>query len=681
MKLLMLTSSLGCGGAETHICSLAKALSKRGHRVTVASAGGVLVRELTEHGVAHKSIPLSKRNPVSLLIARKRLSRLLERESFDLVHAHARIPAFLAASLVKKRAIPMVTTVHARFRSGPLLRRLSRWGDSSIAVSEDLKQTLSEIYGVPSDHVRVIPNGIDTSVFSPSEGDEIPDEPPFLLFVSRLDRDCSRGAFLLCRMARELRKRFPNLQIRIAGGGEAFHDLLRLCRRINEEEGAVFLHAIGYTEDLRPLYRGALGVIGVSRVALEAMACGTPVILAGNEGMLGLVRGRLLFRAAAGNFCCRDGEPLTEEALKREILRLLSLSAQERQAFGNRLAEYVQSKHDLSKVAKETEDFYRDTLSHSVSSLPADLVLCGYYGYGNVGDDALLHASIRRAGALYPDYTLSALTRRGRKDASLFRIRCVNRKNPLAVARELKHAKVLVFGGGTLLQDQTSLRSLLWYASVLRYAHRRGLRIELWGNGLSLPRTALGERIIIDCLSRCHRVGLRDAPSLAWGISHVPEGMAGHFLPEKDLALGTLPSTDARAEFLCRRYGVDTCSAGFGIVTVRGGVGQGYLKILCSWLSMLRGERMRLLFVPMLPREDERLCRRLASLFGGTVTSSLSPSDLVGLMARARIVCGMRLHSLVFAACAETPFVGFGSDPKIEAFCREHGGVFFTDLY
>jgi polysaccharide pyruvyl transferase WcaK-like protein len=39
------------------------------------------------------------------------------------------------------------------------------------------------------------------------------------------------------------------------------------------------------------------------------------------------------------------------------------------------------------------------------------------------------------------------------------------------------------------------------------------------------------------------------------------------------------------------------------------------------------------------------------------------------------------LHSLIFAAAAGTPFVGFGSDPKIEAFCREHGGVFFTDLY
>lgn len=685
MKLLMLTSSLGCGGAETHICALAQALARRGHRVTVASAGGALARELTEHGIEHRSIPLAKRNPVSLLVARKRLALLLRRESFDLIHAHARIPAYLISPLAKKRSIPVVTTVHAHFRSGPLLRRLSRWGTRSIAVSEDLKQDLVSIYHIPSDHVRVIPNGIDTDAFSPEPREAVSDEPPFLLFASRLDRDCSRGAFLLCRMARELRRKYPALQIKIAGGGDTLRELQRLCDRINEEEGVPFLHLLGFVEDLRPLYRRALGVIGVSRVALEAMACGTPVILAGNEGMLGLADGNLLSRAASGNFCCRDASPLSEPRLKQEVIRLLALSDDARLALGSRLSDYVQRKHNLDKIAKDTEEFYHLALSRPPASRPAQVVLCGYYGYGNMGDDALLRAAIQRAEAIYPDYTVSALTRKGRKDSSVFRVRCVNRKHPLAVARELKHAKILVFGGGTLLQDQTSLRSLLYYAALLRYAHRKGARIELWGNGLSVPRTAWGERIILDCLRRCHRIGLRDAPSLAWALSHLPKTQKNRCFSEKDLALGTLPCTDARADFLCRAYRMtsvcDDSSAGFGVVTVRGGIGAGYLKILSSWLCVLRGERIRLLFVPMLPREDARLCRRLAALFDGTVASDLSPSDLVGIMARARIVCGMRLHSLVFAASAETPFVGFGGDPKIEAFCREWGGVFFTDLY
>lgn len=685
MKLLLLTSSLGCGGAETHICTLAKELTLRGHRVTVVSSGGALVKNLTEGGISHRTLPLARKNPFSLLYARVGLYRLLKKERFDLVHAHARIPAYLVATAAKKMNIPMVTTIHARFRGGYLRRRLSRWGEYSIAVSEDLKHHLCTVFGVPSDHVSVIPNGIDTRRFCPDATATSKDSFR-LLFVSRLDRDCSRAAFLLCRMAKELRARFPALEIQIAGGGESLRALRRIADRINEEVGVPLIRLLGFVEDLRPFYRAADGVVGVSRVALEAISCGTPVVLAGNEGMLGLASGHTLRRASASNFCCRNASPLTEKALRREILRLLSLSPAQRSELGATLSEYIRDRHDLSVITERTEAFYGQVLLRRPAKKPADLVLCGYYGYGNVGDDALLHASVRRAEEQYPDYTVSALTKNGKKDEPLFHIRCVPRRNPFSVIRELKHAKVLVFGGGTLLQDRTSLRSLFYYSSILRYARRHELRVELWGNGLSLPRTARGEKMIIRCLTLCDRIGLRDSASLAWGLSHTPDGVRGRFFLEKDLAEGTPPCTGSRSDYLCRFYRLTSppegdASVGFGVVTIRGGVGRGYLKILLSWLALLRGERIRLVFIPMLPREDERLCRRLASMLGGTVIVGLSPSDLVGLMSEARIVCGMRLHSLVFAASAGTPFVGFGDDPKIESFCRERGGVFFTDLY
>ncbi|MBR2353366.1 MAG: glycosyltransferase [Clostridia bacterium] len=680
MNLLLLTSSLGCGGAETHIVSLAKELVRRGHQVTVASAGGALTQALSEGGVKHRTISLSKRNPFSLLMARHDLRRLLKKECFDLIHAHARIPAALASPLAKKKRIPLVTTVHARFRSGFFPCRFSRWGERSVAVSEDLKHHLSTVYHVPSDHIRVIPNGIDTQIFCPNPK-ATDDARLRLVFVSRLDKDCSRGAFLLCRMAKRLLKKCPHLEICIAGGGDALPALRRLVNRINEEVGTRLIRLCGYVEDLRPLYHSADGVIGVSRVALEAMACAIPVILAGNEGMLGLANGKTVSRAAASNFCCRDGKSLNEDALEHEILRLLSMSREMRARLGQALADYVKRRHDLSVIVKQTEDFYRQALARRPSATPADLILCGYYGYGNVGDDALLHAAICRAEEQYPDYTVSALTRRGKKDEARFGIRCVRRTNPLAVAKELRHARVLVFGGGTLLQDQTSLRSLLYYAALLRLARRHGLRTELWGNGLSIPRTAKGEQLIVKCLLSCHHIGLRDSWSLAWGLSHTPDGVRGRFFLEKDLAEGTPSCSVSRTDYICRLYLPQEAPLGFGIVTVHGRIGRGYLKILLSWLSVLRGEGIHLVFVPMLPEEDERLCRRLAALYRGTVTSDLSPSDLVGLMSRARIVCGMRLHSLVFAASAGTPFVGFGNDPKIESFCRERGGIFFTDLY
>lgn len=686
LKILMLTTSLNCGGAETHLCELSKALHADGHRITVVSQGGSLVSVLRSCGVEHRKLPLNRKNPLCLLYAKRKLSRLIKQEDFDLIHAHARLPAFLVAPPAKRRHIPLVTTVHAHFSCTPLRRRLSRWGEKVIAVSEDLKQYLTEQYGYPADRIDVIPNGIDTRYFSPPAVSPSSEQTFRLLFVSRLDRDCARAAFLLCRMAQSLKETYPKLEIQIAGGGSALPRLQRLAEAVNRRAPAPFLFLLGQVSDLRPLYRNAHAVIGVSRVALEAMACGCPVVLAGNEGMLGLTEESLLPTAASGNFCCRNTVPLSEKNLKAELCRLLSESDEKRKCSGQALSEYVRRFHSLSAMAESTEEFYESVLCRRPTRTFADGVLCGYYGYRNMGDDALLHASIRRAEAEYPDYTFSALTKNGKKDSFFFGIRCVSRRNLRALLREIKHAKLLVFGGGTLLQDGTSLRSLLYYAFVLRYAHHRGLRIELWGNGLEVPHTAIGERIITDCLNRCDKIGLRDAPSLAWALGHVDESHKERFVSEEDLAAHTPPPAHTRTEFLCHRYGLcppplGNAPVGFGVVAVRGKIGKGYLNILISWLAMLRGERIRLLFVPMLPSEDRRTCVRLAAMLNGKVAEHLSPSDLVGLMSRARIVCGMRLHALVFSACAETPFVGFGSDPKIEAFCREHGGVFFTDLY
>ena len=67
MNILMLTASMGTGGAETHVFTLAQTLVKLGHRVTVASEGGSLCPRLRAHGVRHLTLPLSSKRPDDLL--------------------------------------------------------------------------------------------------------------------------------------------------------------------------------------------------------------------------------------------------------------------------------------------------------------------------------------------------------------------------------------------------------------------------------------------------------------------------------------------------------------------------------------------------------------------------------------------------------------------------------------
>ena len=93
MKILMALMGLEIGGAETHVVELSKALSRRGHEVLVASGGGVYESALADVGIRHFRIPLHRRD--QMLRALRLLDRLIREEKPDLVHAHARIPAFL----------------------------------------------------------------------------------------------------------------------------------------------------------------------------------------------------------------------------------------------------------------------------------------------------------------------------------------------------------------------------------------------------------------------------------------------------------------------------------------------------------------------------------------------------------------------------------------------------------
>ncbi len=674
----MLISSLEIGGAETHVCTLARELSCRGHQVTVASAGGRLVSELRGWGIPHERLPLNRRMPWHLARSYGRLRRFLREERIDLIHAHSRIPARLVKGMASRRGIPLVTTVHARFSSGFLARRLSCWGGRTIAVSEDLGRYVETCYGVERKRVTVIPNGVDPSIFFPRDGEK--SDKPRVVFLSRLDEDCSRGAILLCALAPILCEDFPEIEITIGGGGDYLCQGKSLAERVNRRMGRTVVCFVGEVDQPASLFRSAHVVLGVSRVAFEAMACGVPVVLGGNEGFLGLAAGENLARAERTNFCGRGEAPLEGDVLLSVLRSLLSASREERERIGLEGREYVLRHHSLAKTVDAIEGVYGQAVEEGKRVL-----LCGYYGFGNMGDDALLHAAIARAQDRFSGVEIVAMTRRGKRDEARFGVRCVRRTRIGAIRRELRRARALIFGGGTLLQEETSLRSLVYYSGLLRMAERVGVRCELWGNGLGTDYSKLGERLLRSALTGCAWIGLRDGESI-----RLAKGLVGSDTvhEDPDLALNTPSAKEERVDALLSRWGLRLGSddqksslVPYAVVAVRGRESGGYLRILREWLSMLRAEGLKLIFVPMFPAEDRRVSQRLSREYGGILAENLRADELVGVMANARVVCSMRLHALIFAATAGTPFVGFGAEDKIARFCREHGGVYFTDLY
>ena len=676
MRILELIASMDSGGAETHLCTLVGALCKDGHKIYVISSGGRMVEELERHGASHRSVSARVASPWGLLRARRILKETLKRETIEVIHAHSRVWAFLASGVARRRNIPLVVTDHARFSCGGIYRRLSRWGDRTVAVSEDLAHYLNKEYRVERRRITVIPNGVDTDLFCPSEGK--PREKR-IVFMSRLDRDCSMGAELLLRIFPSVLREYPDSTLWIVGGGERFSSIFVQAERLNRELCRKAVHAVGHSDRPWEILADASVFIGVSRAAIEAMSAGVPVLLCGNEGYFGAVTEENLRRASLSNFTARGQNAPTEAVLLRDLLRLLALSETERTCLGASLRAFAIARHSGALMAKQTEAIYREAREEMERRRRGALLLCGYYGYGNMGDEELLQRSLERASREYPHRKILVLTPGGRSVRGIGACG-VPRFSPIAVIRAVRRSGVLAFGGGTLLQEEHGVRSLVYYWAIVRlfgmlHLPRGEGRTVLWANGIGMPRSSLGRRLTADALRHCSHIGVRDGDSAL-----LARQMVGDSIPivrEPDLAL-TDPPPEGETKRLRRQLGLE---GRYAVVVLRGNAGRGILKMMEYWIRGLPTEGITPVAVPMFPQEDLRATKRFCRLFQAKLFETERFSELVALAREAEVVCSMRLHGLVAARCAGTPFVGFSEDGKVQSFCRENGGVYFIDLY
>lgn len=365
-KILMALNRFDIGGAETHVVELSKELQRRGYEVILASNGGSYVSELEAANIRHFTVPLDERSLSKMLRSKRILKKIIQTEKPQIVHAHARIPGFLCGLLQKKMKFPFVTTAHWVFYTNALLKRLTDWGQSTIAVSEDIKTYLMESYHVPESQIVVTVNGIDTDKFSPNISKEetmralhLNPDAPIIGTVSRLDDSRALCARKMISAAPKLAKQFPGLQMVIVGSGDVYDELKAAAEQANREIGRSCIVMTGARTDINSLVAVCDVFLGVSRAALEAMAEEKPVILAGNEGYIGIFSDKTLDKARESNLCCRSCPPLEEDRLICDVAELLNATDETRRALGQYGRQLVLKEYSVKRMADDCERAYR----------------------------------------------------------------------------------------------------------------------------------------------------------------------------------------------------------------------------------------------------------------------------------------------------------------------------------
>lgn len=678
MKILMTLMSLDIGGAETHVMELAKELQGRGHEIIIASNGGAYVPELEQVGVRHVKIPMHRRNFKSMWVSLRLLRRLIREEQPDLVHAHARIPAFLCGILQRSMHFPLITSAHWVFAVTPLLRLMTNWGDRTVAVSKDIRAYLMENYRIPGDQIHVTINGINTRQFSPGPPDPALKQElglgdgPVVVLVSRLDESRALAAKRLIEIAPDLSKAVPNVELLLVGGGDREAQLRTLAQEINSVCGRTVVHMTGPRTDVAKLLSLATVFVGVSRAALEAMSTGCPTILAGNEGYDGILTPDKLESAQASNLCCRGSEPVTGEGLLRDLTALLSMSDDQLRQLGDFCARVIREQYSVQRM---TEDYLAayDQLLHPQN--PIHAVISGYYGYGNLGDDAILLSVGRQLATLQPPVRLTVLSRVPRRTEETYGFRAVGRFSPLGVLKAIRNCDILISGGGSLLQDCTSVRSLSYYLGIIRLAQHLHKPVFLWSNGIGPLQRPKSREDVRKTLERCQAITLRDQDSL-------------HMLQELGLSEKTLTVTEdpafalplppeAKTNYLLEQFGLSPHSPSIGI-SVRWAAGMERAAGEFARLGdrIVRELGRNVVFFVMQEPDDESIIadiQRRMEERSYVVRTPDRPEDMLGIIHAMDALVSMRLHTIIFAAKARVPVVGCIYDPKVETFLKRLG--------
>ena len=717
MKILMVTMAMEIGGAETHILELSRELIRRGHSVSLASFGGVYADELEKYGVCNITLPLHTKHPSSVIESYMGLKKLLREEKFDIVHAHARIPSFIVGLLndsltddgYRRNGIKFrfVTTAHLNFSVNPLWRRISRWGERVMAVSDDIADYLVKEYGCPRERIYTTINGIDTEKFSPDvdfspvlEKHGLQKSNRRIVYMSRLDPDRAEPAYRLLDIAPKIGERYPDAEIIIVGGGANFDELNGIAGRINESVGRNLVTMTGAVSNTNEYCAAADVFIGVSRSALEAMSVGKAVIIAGGQGALGIFDESKVEAAVDTNFCCRGYEMESAAKLFEEICTLLD-DGKMREELGDFNREFILKNYTASRMVDDYLAMYEDTLASPVCFKgKPDVVVSGYYGFGNLGDESLLDTIAVSAAAEISGIKIAALTRHPKTDSRRTGLKCVSRFNLPMVFRELSRTKVLISGGGSLLQDRTSKRSLRYYAGVMRAAEMLGKKVYVYANGIGPILHESNKRRAAKAVTAADVVSVRDDGSKEELVSlGVP---ADKIEVSADPAFLMSDKISAKAERNAKRKLGELCEnsemAEFFAISVRL---MDVSSTDCTHLTprdeeilreveksaayIAKKHKMTPIIIPMQESRDTAISEKLTEMLRSDdveakIYTPSSAGELICVLRRASVLIGMRLHAIIFASSAGVPVIGLSYDPKVTSFMRELGQKYTIDL-
>lgn len=305
-----------------------------------------------------------------------------------------------------------------------------------------------------------------------------------------------------------------------------------------------------------------------------------------------------------------------------------------------------------------------------------NILISGYYGFDNAGDDAVLYGIISSLQQIDPNSQIRILSNQPEKTTELFRLPAANRWSFSAIYKEIKKADIVIVGGGTLLQDRTSPRSPLYYLGITLLAKLLKKPVFYYGQGFGPIVHRFSKWMIKWIVNRVDTITVRDHASgeemRAYGVTKAPI----HVTADPALTISPREANADEARAILQTYQVKP-DLKIAYVAIRDWKNeQQFKKELATACDQLFEEGWQVVFLPMQYPSDlspsiDTIGQMKHKAF--LIDQPLNFKQIMSLIGSGELMIGMRLHAVILAAIMNVPFVSFSYDPKIDRFVKSVG--------
>jgi len=308
------------------------------------------------------------------------------------------------------------------------------------------------------------------------------------------------------------------------------------------------------------------------------------------------------------------------------------------------------------------------------------IMISGYYGFNNTGDEAILKSMVGAFKEKIPQIKITVLSHNPLQTSQTYQVKAINRLHLIDIMRCSRDTNLFISGGGGLLQDSTGKGwSILYYLGLILAAKIVKVPVMIYAQGIGPVNKQINKKLIKWILNKVDLITVRDNHSkeLLENLGVVKPSIYVNSDPVFLLKKKNINNIIDSHPFIQELINSDNRPLIGVSVREYKSNGSDSKRIFAQAADyLIENYQVKIIFLPFKFDEDVHISEEILSLMKNkaeVLKIKLEPEELLSVLSRLSLVVGVRLHSIIFSSMANTPFIAFNYDPKVKYFVEDLG--------